>query len=145
MDPGEAADVAIFVVCVTAFILYNVLYYFSSTVSRLLPSTIPSPLHSAENLWRTGNKARSIWAEKMMHSASEALLAVHTVRNLLISVAWFAAADSALIVRFESIVSLSLSLSDRLTVVPWLFLGSNHADAGGDAEYFDKPCEHCAD
>ena len=104
MDSGETADVAIFAICVALFIGYNVLYYFSSTVSRLLPP-------STENLWHTGNQARSLWAETMMSSAGEALLAVHTVRNLLISVAWFAAADSALIVAMLNILTNPSSIA----------------------------------
>ena len=104
MESGEAADVAIFVVCVALFVFYNVLYYFSSTVSHLLPP-------STENLWRTGKHARSLWAESMMSSPSEALLAVHTVRNLLISVAWFAAADSALIVAMLNILTNPSSIA----------------------------------
>ncbi len=104
MNGGEAADVAVFAVCIMLFVLYNGLYYFSSTFSHLLPP-------STENLWRTGKQARSLWAETMMTSSSEALLAVHTVRNLLISVAWFAAADSALIVSMLNILTNPSSIA----------------------------------
>ncbi len=37
MNGGEAADVAVFAVCITLWVLYNVWYYFSSTFSHLLP------------------------------------------------------------------------------------------------------------
>ena len=110
MNSGEAADLAIFVLCLALFILYNVLYYFSSALSKLTPDALHI-YKSAEILWSTGKKARSVWADRMMHSSSESLLAVHTVRNLLISVAWFAAADSALIVQMLNILTDPASIA----------------------------------
>jgi hypothetical protein len=91
-------------------VVYHLLYYFSATLSRRTPELL-HVYKSAGLLWSTGKKARSVWADRMMNSSSESLLAVHTVRNLLISVAWFAAADSALIVAMLNILTTPSSIA----------------------------------
>lgn len=103
MDSGEVWDVVIFTLCIAAFPLYNCLYYFSSQMSRCC--TPLSFYKDAHNMWKTGNKARSLWADRMMGSSAEALLAVHTVRNLLISVSWFAAAEATLVIALLNILT----------------------------------------
>lgn len=57
------------------------------------------------NLWTTSLKARSLWASVMMAKASEGLAAVHTVRNMIISVSLLAAADAALIAQLLNILT----------------------------------------
>lgn len=110
MNSAEAADVAIFVLCVSLFVLYNGLYYFSGSLSRHTPD-IFHVYKSAGLLWSTGKKARSVWADRVMNSSSESILAIHTFRNLLISVAWFAAADSALIVHTLNVLTSPSSIA----------------------------------
>ena len=100
MDTGEIWDVVIFILCVLAFVVYHVWYF-------LLRGTKYVPYFGMEktNLWYTGLKARSLWAHIMMRHASEGLAAVHTVRNLLISVSLLAAAEATLVVQLLSILT----------------------------------------
>ncbi|KAI8108592.1 hypothetical protein M9434_006617 [Picochlorum sp. BPE23] len=97
MESGEIADLVVFIVCVSAFLLYH-WWYFCLRGTRWLP-------HENLNLWSTNLKARSLWAHVMMSDKREALAAVHTVRNLIISVSLLAAAQASLIAQLLNILT----------------------------------------
>lgn len=83
--PGNrAAEIAIFVTCVSSFIVYHV-YYFGRhhfnagcTRSRWLGWL-------SIDLWTTALISRVLWAQELMTSKEEALLAVQTLRNVIVA------------------------------------------------------------
>jgi hypothetical protein len=101
MQSGEVWDAVIFSLCVTAFAVYHV-WYFLLRGTRCIPYPHTDKTY---NLWYTGMKARSLWAHVMMNNGAEGLAAVHTVRNLLISVSLLAAAEATLIVQLLHILT----------------------------------------
>lgn len=57
------------------------------------------------NLWTASLKARSLWAHVMMSDSKSGLEAVHTIRNLIISVSLLAAAEASLIASLLNILT----------------------------------------
>jgi len=89
MVSGKTWDIVTFVCCVTAFLAYHVWYF-------LLRGTKYLPGSETINLWTASLKSRGLWAHVMMSSGKEGIVAVQTIRNMIISVSILAAAEAAL-------------------------------------------------
>lgn len=91
MEGGQIAELLVLIFCILLFLLYHVWYFFVKG-TRKWPSGIEHI-----NLWNTSLKTRSLWCELMMNDAKEILVAVQTIRNLIIAVSLLAAAEATLI------------------------------------------------
>lgn len=98
MKSGEIWDIVTFVLCVAAFLAYHVWYF-------LLRGTKYLPGSESINLWTASLKSRGLWAHVMMSDGREGLTAVHTIRNMIISVSLLAAAEAALIAELINLLT----------------------------------------
>ncbi|PRW57444.1 hypothetical protein C2E21_4037 [Chlorella sorokiniana] len=86
MQPGEAADLAIFIVC-TCLLAGYILFYF------YVPSfTVPLLRRRYVNLISLNRTSRGEWVELLSRDPKEGINAVQTIRNQVISVSILAAA-----------------------------------------------------
>jgi len=99
LSSGQVWDLAIFILCIFMFLLYHV-WYFGLRGTSFLPLGVEHI-----NLWTTSVRTRSLWSEIMMSNSKEGINAVHTIRNMIISVSLLAAAEATLISQLLNILT----------------------------------------
>jgi uncharacterized membrane protein len=82
MESGQAAELAVFIICVSILLIYNILYF--TTFFQKLKFKFRHRHYL--NLWGLGAEARSLWAGAMMADEKEGITAAQTIRNMVLGV-----------------------------------------------------------
>jgi uncharacterized membrane protein len=91
---GQGAEIAIFTVCITLLVAYNILYFTKSLAWLFIKLSFRGKRYLS--LWAVGKESRGVWAAAMMENPEEGITAAQSVRNMVMGCAILAAAITLL-------------------------------------------------
>lgn len=105
---SQAAEIAVFVFCVSLLVIYNILYFTKTLAWLSIRVSIRGRRYLS--LWVIGRESRAVWAEQMMRHPSEAIVAAQSIRNMVLGTSILAAAMTLLAGQMIAILTNASSL-----------------------------------